>query len=64
VPAEVEPLNLTEICGSGQRTLDRRGITSWLEDVDLLTVHRKRYAFESAVADVRAALWPAGTADR
>jgi hypothetical protein len=47
VLAESEPLNLTEIAQQLQRTPgSTRDYLSWLEDVDLVTVHRKRYAFE------------------
>ncbi len=47
VLAEVEPLNLTEIARRLQRTPgSARDYLSWLEDVDLVTVQRKRYSFE------------------
>jgi hypothetical protein len=47
VLAEVEPLNLTEIALRLQRTPgSARDYLSWLEDVDLITVQRKRYSFE------------------
>ena len=47
VLAEMEPLNLTEIAQRLQRTPgSARDYLSWLEDVDLITVQRKRYSFE------------------
>jgi hypothetical protein len=47
VLAEVEPLNLTEISHRLQRTPgSARDYLSWLEDVDLISVRRKRYSFE------------------
>jgi len=47
VLAEVEPLNLTEISLRLQRTPgSTKDYLSWLEDVDLVTVQRKRYTFD------------------
>jgi hypothetical protein len=47
VLADVEPLNLTEIAQRLQRTPgSARDYLSWLEDVDLIAVQRKRYSFE------------------
>lgn len=47
VLSEVEPLNLTEIAQRLHRTPgSTKDYLSWLEDVDLVTVQRKRYAFE------------------
>jgi hypothetical protein len=47
VLADVEPLNLTEISQRLQRTPgSTKDYLSWLEDVDLVTVQRKRYSFD------------------
>jgi hypothetical protein len=47
VLAEVEPLNLTEISHRLRRTPgSTKDYLSWLEDVDLVSVQRKRYAFD------------------
>jgi hypothetical protein len=47
VLAESEPLNLTEISQHLQRTPgSTKDYLSWLEDVDLITSHSKRYTFE------------------
>ena len=47
VLAESEPLNLTEISQHLQRTPgSTKDYLSWLEDVDLITSHGKRYTFE------------------
>lgn len=46
VLAEEEPLTLTEISHRLQRTPgSTKDYLSWLEDVDLVSVHRKRYSF-------------------
>jgi hypothetical protein len=46
VLAEEEPLTLTEIAQRLQRTPgSTRDYLGWLEDVDLVRAHRKRYAF-------------------
>ena len=46
VLAETEPLNLTEISHRLQRTPgSTKDYLSWLEDVDLITMRGKRYAF-------------------
>ena len=46
VLAETEPLNLTEIALQLRRTPgSTKDYLSWLEDVDLITVRGKRYAF-------------------
>jgi len=50
VLAEHEPLNLTEIAHRLHRTPgSTKDYLSWLEDVDLLTVHRKRYSFDDGL---------------
>jgi hypothetical protein len=47
VLAEVEPLNLTDIAQRLQRTPgSTKDYLSWLEDVDIVAVQRKRYSFE------------------
>jgi hypothetical protein len=47
VLAEVEPLNLTEISHRLRRTPgSTKDYLSWLEDVDLVSVQRKRYSFD------------------
>jgi hypothetical protein len=47
VLAEVEPLNLTEISQRLRRTPgSTKDYLSWLEDVDLVAVQRKRYSFD------------------
>jgi hypothetical protein len=52
--SEDEPLTLTEIAHRLQRTPgSTKDYLSWLEDVDLLAVHRKRYTF----ADPLLRLW-------
>ncbi|HEX7085863.1 MAG TPA: hypothetical protein VF198_05830 [Vicinamibacterales bacterium] len=52
--AEEEPLTLTEIALRLQRTPgSTKDYLSWLEDVDLIAVHQKRYAF----ADPLLRLW-------
>jgi hypothetical protein len=52
--AEVEPLTLTEIAQRLQRTPgSTKDYLSWLEDVDLVTVHHKRYSY----ADPLMRLW-------
>jgi hypothetical protein len=44
--AETEPLNLTEIAHRLRRTPgSTKDYLSWLEDVDLITMRGKRYAF-------------------
>ncbi len=46
VLADAEPLNLTEIAQRLQRTPgSTKDYLSWLEDVDLITMRGKRYAF-------------------
>ena len=46
VLADEEPLTLTEIAGRVQRTPgSTRDYLGWLEDVDLVSAQRKRYAF-------------------
>jgi len=45
--ADDEPLNLTEIAGHLHRTPgSTKDYLSWLEDVDLIAMHGKRYAYE------------------
>ena len=52
--AHEEPLTLTEIAQRLQRTPgSTKDYLSWLEDVDLVSVHRKRYTF----ADPLLRLW-------
>lgn len=47
VLSDVEPLNLTEISQRLHRTPgSTKDYLSWLEDVDLVSVQRKRYSFE------------------
>jgi DNA-binding IclR family transcriptional regulator len=44
--ADEEPLTLTEVAGRVQRTPgSTRDYLGWLEDVDLVSAQRKRYAF-------------------
>jgi hypothetical protein len=48
--AEEEPLNLTEIAHRLGRTPgSTKDYLTWLEDVDLVTVHQKRYRFADAL---------------
>ncbi len=48
--AEEEPLTLTEIAQRLQRTPgSTKDYLSWLEDVDLVQVHHKRYRFADAI---------------
>src|SRR5207244_3034387 len=50
VLADLEPLNLTEISQRLRRTPgSTKDYLSWLEDVDLVSVQRKRYSFEDPV---------------
>jgi hypothetical protein len=50
VLADVEPLNLTDIAQRLHRTPgSTKDYLSWLEDVDLVSVQRKRYSFEDPV---------------
>jgi hypothetical protein len=50
VLAEEEPLTLTEVAQRLQRTPgSTRDYLGWLEDVDLVHAHRKRYAFTDPV---------------
>jgi hypothetical protein len=50
VLAEHEPLNLTEIAHRLHRTPgSTKDYLSWLEDVDMLAVQRKRYAFDDSL---------------
>jgi hypothetical protein len=52
--AELEPLTLTEIAQRLQRTPgSTKDYLSWLEDVDLVAVHHKRYSY----ADPLMRLW-------
>jgi hypothetical protein len=52
--AEAEPLNLTDIAHQMQRTPgSTKDYLSWLEDVDLVVSHQKRYRF----ADPLLRLW-------
>ena len=66
VLAETKPLNLTEISQRLRRTPgSTKDYLSWLEDVDLVTVQRKRYSFDDPLLRaVRAPLRPSGAADR
>ena len=53
VLAEEEPLTLTEIAGRVQRTPgSTRDYLGWLEDVDLVSAQRKRYAFADPILRV------------
>ena len=53
VLSDVEPLNLTDIAQRLHRTPgSTKDYLSWLEDVDLLAVQRKRYAFEDPLLRV------------
>ena len=50
VLAEHQPLNLTEIANRLHRTPgSTKDYLSWLEDVDLLAVERKRYSFDDSL---------------
>src|SRR5690606_40041424 len=50
VLSEVEPLNLTEVSQRLKRTPgSTKDYLSWLEDVDLVTMRGKRYAFTDPV---------------
>jgi hypothetical protein len=58
VLSEVEPLNLTEISHRLHRTPgSTKDYLSWLEDVDLVSVQRKRYAFEDPLMRVYVRLY-------
>ena len=58
VLADVEPLNLTEISQRLRRTPgSTKDYLSWLEDVDLVTVQRKRYAFDDPLLRVYVRLY-------
>jgi hypothetical protein len=53
VLAEMEPLNLTDIALRLHRTPgSTKDYLSWLEDVDLVSVQRKRYSFEDPLLRV------------
>lgn len=53
VLADVEPLNLTDIAQRLHRTPgSTKDYLSWLEDVDLLAVQRKRYSFDNPLLRV------------
>ena len=58
VLADVEPLNLTEISQRLHRTPgSTKDYLSWLEDVDLVTVQRKRYSFDDPLLRVYVRLY-------
>jgi hypothetical protein len=58
VLADLEPLNLTEISQRLRRTPgSTKDYLSWLEDVDLVTVQRKRYAFDDPLLRVYVRLY-------
>jgi hypothetical protein len=58
VLADTEPLNLTEISQRLHRTPgSTKDYLSWLEDVDLVTVQRKRYAFDDPLLRVYVRLY-------
>ena len=65
--AEEEPLTLTEIAVRLGRTPgSTKDYLSWLEDVDLVSVHQKRYDFRDPLMRVwaQAALPPDAAHDR
>jgi hypothetical protein len=56
--ATAEPLNLTEIAQQLRRTPgSTKDYLSWLEDVDLVTTHGKRYSFEDPLLRVYVRLY-------
>lgn len=58
VLADVEPLNLTDIAQRLHRTPgSTKDYLSWLEDVDLVSVQRKRYSFEDPLLRVYVRLY-------
>lgn len=58
VLGDVEPLTLTEISQRLRRTPgSTKDYLSWLEDVDLVTVQRKRYAFDDPLLRVYVRLY-------
>ena len=58
VLADTEPLNLTDIALRLHRTPgSTKDYLSWLEDVDLITVQRKRYSFEDPLLRVYVRLY-------
>ena len=58
VLADVEPLNLTDIAQRLRRTPgSTKDYLSWLEDVDLLAVQRKRYSFDDPLLRVYVRLY-------
>ncbi len=62
VLAEMEPLNLTDIALRLPRTPgSTKDYLSWLEDVDLVTVQRKRYSFEDPLLRVYVRLYGRAT---
>lgn len=58
VLSDVEPLNLTDISQRLHRTPgSTKDYLSWLEDVDLISVQRKRYSFEDPLLRVYVRLY-------
>jgi len=58
VLADVEPLNLTEIAQRLHRTPgSTKDYLSWLEDVDLIVSHRKRYSFDDPLLRIHVRLY-------
>ncbi len=58
VLADIEPLNLTDIAHRLHRTPgSTKDYLSWLEDVDLLAVQRKRYGFDDPLLRVYVRLY-------
>jgi hypothetical protein len=58
VLAELEPLNLTEIAQRLHRTPgSTKDYLSWLEDVDLIVSHRKRYSFDDPLLRIHVRLY-------
>jgi hypothetical protein len=62
VLAEHEPVNLTEIAHRLHRTPgSTKDYLSWLEDVDLLTVERKKYSFDDSLMRLYVRLYARAT---
>jgi hypothetical protein len=60
--ADVEPLSLTEVAHQLRRTPgSTKDYLSWLEDVDLVTVHAKRYAYDDPLLRLYVRLYGGAT---